>query len=162
MSVAMNRNHSLRRGEAVIGASFLAAYIECSPAVQEVVREMIGIINNDESDTDDLNAAANTLIEALWPSRAADIRAADELWCQSSEMAGIALEALGEQTAFADRVRDLMKAKGISQEQLARAAGITQPAVSNILNRSCRPQRRTVARFAAALGVEPDQLWPAS
>jgi lambda repressor-like predicted transcriptional regulator len=158
----MNRTNRLRRGEATIGASFLAAYLECSPEIQAVVREMIDIINSDDSDPDDLNAAVNTLCEALWPSAAAEIRDADVLLCQSDDMAEVEQELGREQDAFANRVRALMKDKGLSQEQLARSAGITQPAVANILNRRCRPQRRTVARFAAALGVEPEQLWPST
>ena len=58
------------------------------------------------------------------------------------------------------RVRKLMKVKGITQEDLANAAEITQPAVSNLLTRGCRPQRRTVEKFAGALGVNPSELWP--
>lgn len=160
MTAAISRMNTLRRGEATIGASVLAAYIECSPEIQAVVLEMIGIINSDDSDTDDRNAAINTLCEALWPSHAAEIREMDEGVRASAEMARAAHEIEEEQTAFADRVRALMKEKGVSQEQLAQAAGITQPAVSNILNRNCRPQRRTVLRFATALDVDPLELWP--
>jgi lambda repressor-like predicted transcriptional regulator len=143
-----------------MGASALAAYIECTPEIQAVVREMIEIINSDDSEAEDLNAAINTLCEALWPSRAADIRASDECLRQSDEMAAVAEELDHEQEEFSERVRLLMKEKGVSQEELARSVGITQPAVSNILNRNCRPQRRTVARFASALGVDPKELWP--
>ncbi len=160
MPATMSRTNSLRRGEATIGASVLAAYIECSPAIQAVVREMINIINSDDSEPEDLNAAVNTLWEALWPAKSADVCTTDECLRESDEMGRIA-DTLGqEHEAFSARVRGLMREKSLSQEQLARAAGITQPAVSNILNRNCRPQRRTVARFAAALGVEPDELWP--
>ena len=65
-----------------------------------------------------------------------------------------------EEANFANRLRQLMEAKGLTQAQLADAVGIGQPAVSMILNRSCRPQRKTVLRFAEALGVSPEHLWP--
>ena len=65
-----------------------------------------------------------------------------------------------EEANFAKRLRQLMEAKGLTQAQLADAVGIGQPAVSMILNRSCRPQRKTVLRFAEALGVSPEHLWP--
>jgi len=65
-----------------------------------------------------------------------------------------------EEVNFAKRLRQLMEAKGLTQAQLADTVGIGQPAVSMILNRSCRPQRKTVLRFAEALGVSPDHLCP--
>jgi len=68
-------------------------------------------------------------------------------------------EIRSEQEEFAARLRTLMKEKGINQEGLSKAAGIGQSAVSNILTRCCRPQRRTVKKFAEALGVSPSQLW---
>jgi transcriptional regulator with XRE-family HTH domain len=53
-----------------------------------------------------------------------------------------------------------MQAKKWTQEMLAEKAGVGQPAISNMLNRQCRPQRRTIQKFAAVLGVSPDELWP--
>lgn len=65
-----------------------------------------------------------------------------------------------EEAAFAARVRKLMHEKGMTQADLAEATGVTQPAIANILNRNCRPQQRTIARFAEALEVDPSELWP--
>ena len=53
-----------------------------------------------------------------------------------------------------------MKQRSITQEQLAEAIGVGQPAVSMLLSRTCRPRKRTVERIAVALGVEPSELWP--
>lgn len=150
----------MRRGEATMAASFIGAYFECSPAIQEVVREMIAIVNSDESDPEEIEAACNTLNEALFPRRTAELIARDKALFTTPEFAAAAQELDAEHEQFADRVRQLMDEKGITQVQLAAEAGITQPAVSNILNRNARPQRRTVARFAAALGVNADELWP--
>ena len=65
-----------------------------------------------------------------------------------------------QEAKFADRLKELMKAKAITQLQLASRIGCSQPAVSQMLNRQCRPQRSTILNLAAALDVEPHELWP--
>jgi lambda repressor-like predicted transcriptional regulator len=65
-----------------------------------------------------------------------------------------------QEAVFADRVRELMEVQGLSQAELAAKVGIGQPAVSMMLSRACRPQRKTVERFAQALGVRAEALWP--
>jgi transcriptional regulator with XRE-family HTH domain len=71
-----------------------------------------------------------------------------------------AIELDQEEAAFSDRLKRLMSERDMTQEKLAKLTGVSQPAISNILNRCCRPQRKTVGRFAEALGVSPDELWP--
>ncbi|MGA7500029.1 MAG: helix-turn-helix domain-containing protein, partial [Isosphaeraceae bacterium] len=65
-----------------------------------------------------------------------------------------------EEETFANSLVGHMKAKGISQVELAAAIGVGQPAISMMLSRDCRPQRRTVEKLARALGVPPNDLWP--
>ncbi len=65
-----------------------------------------------------------------------------------------------EEAVFADRVAALMKAKGLTQAELAAAIEVGQPAVAMMLARKSRPQRRTVERIAKALGVTPEEIWP--
>jgi transcriptional regulator with XRE-family HTH domain len=65
-----------------------------------------------------------------------------------------------EEETFAARLRARMDERGFTQESLALKLGIGQPAISNMLNRQCRPQRRTVLRLAEALGVPAAELWP--
>ncbi len=36
----------------------------------------------------------------------------------------------------------------------------SQPAISQMLNRNCRPQKKTILRLAQALDVLPQELWP--
>lgn len=160
MVATLKSAKTLRAGEVNLAASFIGAFFECSPAVQDVVREMIAIIEDDEASFEDKDAAANTLYEALFPLRTADFCDMEEGAYKSPSFlqAGEDLEA--EHEAFSDRVRALMEKNNVTQEALANAAGISQPAVSNILTRKSRPQRRTVAKFAAALGVAPEELWP--
>lgn len=61
---------------------------------------------------------------------------------------------------FIGRVRNLMERKRISQTDLAGRIGCTQPAISQMLNRRCRPQRQTILKIADALGVDARDLWP--
>jgi len=65
-----------------------------------------------------------------------------------------------QEAKFADRLKELMKAKAITQVQLSTRIGCSQPAISQMLNRQCRPQRNTILNLAAALDVEPHELWP--
>jgi len=143
-----------------MAASMIGAFMECSPTIQAVVLDMIAIINSDDSDPDDVDAALNTLIEALFHEKTAQICEQDEALFNSPQLKAAAEEIESEHAHFATRVRQLMEEKGVTQAQLAHEANITQPAVSNLLNRHARPQRRTVSRFAAALGVSPEELWP--
>ncbi len=71
-----------------------------------------------------------------------------------------AMRADSQEAAFADRLRELMAIKCITQEELSRRAGCTQPAVSQMLGRKCRPQKKTILKLADALGVPPRDLWP--
>ena len=65
-----------------------------------------------------------------------------------------------EEETFADRVRELMETKRISQQELAARAGCSQPAISQMLNRTCRPQKKTILKLAEALNVQARDLWP--
>ncbi|TWT31152.1 helix-turn-helix protein [Posidoniimonas corsicana] len=65
-----------------------------------------------------------------------------------------------QEAAFADKVRQLMQEQGKSQIELGEQMGVSQSAISNMLSRKCRPQRRTIDRAAEALGVPPTDLWP--
>src|SRR5262249_16777445 len=65
-----------------------------------------------------------------------------------------------QEETFAQRLRELMDAKQISQQELAERLGCSQPAISQMLSRTCRPQKRTISRLAEALKVNPRELWP--
>lgn len=61
-------------------------------------------------------------------------------------------------TLFGERLRELRKQVGISQEELAHRAGLDRTYVS-----SCERGRRNltlecIVKFAAALGVKPSEL----
>ena len=147
-------------------APLFRAYMEASSEVQEVIRDMCTIMNDASTDADDREAALATLIEALFPIShkgklgidIEDLRhqCADECDAHRRED-----EALDEQErTFSDRLRALLSEKGMRQEDLAERIGVQQPAISMMLNRGCRPQRRTVDKIATALGVRASDLWP--
>ncbi len=121
---------------------------------------MSDIIIDPESTDEERTVAFDAMTEALFPGMAVDILESYRERMKSPEAAAAAAELKTDEKHFVDRLRSLMNTKGITQEQLAAAANISQPAVSNILARRCRPQKRTVERFAGILGVDPTQLWP--
>lgn len=65
-----------------------------------------------------------------------------------------------QEVIFADRVKAILEQKNITQEQLAEQIDCARSAVSEMLSRKARPQRKTIFKMAAALNVEPTALWP--
>ena len=53
-----------------------------------------------------------------------------------------------------------MRERRLTQADLAQRAGLSQPAISMMLARKYRPQRRTVRLLAQVLGVAESELWP--
>ncbi|MFN0056550.1 MAG: helix-turn-helix domain-containing protein [Planctomycetales bacterium] len=149
-----------------IVSPWIRAYSECSDAIQAVVREMLDIIASDSAEDDEREMAISTVREALFPSNrpgglGSDLEELEE--DAKSHIPGYAelLRQMDEEeSTFADRVGSLMKDKSLTQEALANAIGVGQSAISMMLMRQSRPQKRTVVRIAEALGVTPSELWP--
>jgi len=139
---------------------FLHAYRECSPAIREVVDEMTEILVDAEATEDDRLMATTTIIEAIFPGLSVDMMEGFSNGMQSSSAVNVRVELDAEEATFAERLRAIMEAKNVSQEQLALLTGVGQPAISNMLKRQCRPQRRTIVRLAQALDVAESELWP--
>ena len=143
--------------------SFIAvrnAYDECDPEIREVVDDMLVICDDENASDDEKRRAMHTVTEALFPSLAADVCRMEKVRGQTHEAVAFEREMDEEEAAFAKKVRRHMKSQGLTQKQLAKKVGIGQPAISNMLNRQCRPQNRTIAQLADALGVSPRDLWP--
>lgn len=66
--------------------------------------------------------------------------------------------AIRPRTNLSINTHCLRTAAGMSQGELARAAGMTQPAVSRVERGEANPRLQTIARLAAALGVEASAL----
>jgi lambda repressor-like predicted transcriptional regulator len=148
-------------------APIVLALAECDEELRAEAIELFKQLASGELDEEQRFATVALLAEILFPN--ADSKGAPgldlvEAKAIASSLDPEAKEILGrmdeEESFFADRLRELMEAKGLTQAALATKVGIGQPAISMMLNRACRPQRKTVLRFAEALGVPPEQLWP--
>jgi predicted transcriptional regulator len=63
-----------------------------------------------------------------------------------------AYEALEEEFALASAVMDVRTRAGLTQEELARRMGTTQPVVARLESGRTRPSMRTLERLAQATG----------
>jgi len=60
-------------------------------------------------------------------------------------------------------LRDARKRLGLTQEQLATISGVGQTTISQLETGGAdRPAWDVVGRLSAALGVEPEEIWPLS
>ncbi len=152
---------SILKTETAQFAMFLHAYRECSPEIREVVDEMTDILVSEDATEEDRTMAVATMVEAIFPSLSVDMIDGFSNQMQSTATRKLRDDLDAEEATFANRLRSIMETKNVSQEQLALLTGVSQPAISNMLNRKCRPQRRTVVRLAQALEVNEDELWSA-
>lgn len=145
-------------------ATCLCAFRGCSDEIQAVIVEMATIANDPEATPEERDDAIATIAEALFPdgddgSLGVDLEASESLDAQGPEKA--VLDAMdAEEATFSDRLAVLLRDKQVTQVQLAEQIGVGQPAISMMLARKCRPQRRTIKKIAGALGVAPEDLWP--
>jgi DNA-binding Xre family transcriptional regulator len=148
------------------GARLLMAFIECSAELQQHAKAMLQVLLDPESDEDDRFLASSTLADILFPNThegdkmlGLDLKVAEEIAKGSPEAAAALSEMDREEENFAIRLEAIMQQRGINQTELARRVGIGQSAISMMLKRACRPQKRTITRLAEALSVRPDDLW---
>jgi len=121
----------------------LAAIAECDDEVREAVLRMVGVVENPQATPAERQHALATI--------------ADVLLLKPDDDEG---QTPSQQAAFADRLRELMTEKCVTQQELAQRIGSSQPAISQMLNRNCRPQKKTILKLAEALSVQPQELWP--
>ena len=149
---------------------FLGAITECCDEVQEVVASMLSVIKMPSATEEERLQALASIAEALSLNpdelrqhtesdqdpfaQIADARA------KLAQVTSVPTRPDSMQAAFADRLRDIMEAKRISQNELADRVGCSQPAISQMLTRQCRPQKKTILKLADALGVASSALWP--
>lgn len=164
---AHGEQDDIKQANAMLFAQiFGQAYMEASDEIQTGIREMVRIVINPESDEDEKDMALFTLAEALFPEYdrgklGIDLEDAQKAVAEKSDESASALaETDQEEAVFAERLKAKMEEKGFNQSQLAERANIGQPAISMMLKRDCRPQKRTVENLAEALGVLPEELWP--
>ena len=61
-----------------------------------------------------------------------------------------------------NRIKELMKKKGVNGRSLAALVGTTQPNMSALLSGKCSPNLNSLERVASALGVELYELFAPS
>ena len=146
---------------------FLGALAECSDEIQGVVFQMVSIVENPQASPLERQRALMTIADALFLNPDDEGEYGQDL--AASETSAAAVYAnLGrevqrmdcQEATFADRLRELMTIKRVTQEELSNRVGCSQPAISQMLNRKCRPQKKTILKLADALQVQPQELWP--
>lgn len=154
---------------------FMRAFMECSDELREHALEMLEAMGDPDADATEREFAAITLADLLYPNThegdkrlgidltEAEKLARDPANMHAAESGSIAaLDAMdAEEATFAERLVAVMKERNLTQTALAEKVCLHQSAISMMLSRQCRPQKRTVAKLAAALGVKPGELWPA-
>lgn len=147
-------------------AQVFQAYLECSDSVQAAVREMTEIVVDENASRDEVDAALSTIAEALFPSHSHDGLGVDLKHCdmKSSDTPKEYSDAIDEldieEITFSEKVNAILAERAMTQSDLAAAVGIGQPAISMLLSRNSRPQRKTVEKIAKALGVTAKDIWP--
>ena len=164
---ATHSRSTLEKSALTAAMPVVLALAECSPELREEAIGLFKDLDSDELDREQRAATLALLAEILYPNADADglpgldleevERLAPE---QNAEAKSVLAEMDREEANFATKVQELMVARGLTQVEMAEKIGIGQPAISMMLNRACRPQKKTVRRFAEALGVEPSELWP--
>ena len=147
---------------------FLARVAECSDAVQQVVIKLLGVIKSPDTTPAERQRALMTVADALFSNPdetdggyGQDLAMSEQYAAAKVPRLAREVEKMNTQEAtFAQRLRELMEAKRISQQELADRAHCSQPAISQMLNRACRPQKKTILKLAEALNVQARDLWP--
>jgi len=149
-------------------------YLECSDDVQSVVRSMFAVLEHSLTTNEDRQRAITTIADTLFVNPMEghgnygfDFLTAERDAARKHEqverrsVVAARLDQLDSQEAtFAQRLRKILEEKNVTQEELAARIDCTQSAVSKMLSRDARPQRKTIFKMALALNVQPTDLWP--
>lgn len=152
--------------------SFCRALQECSSQIREDVLQMLEIADDDQASQLERSRALMTIADQLHLLPTQSLRDNEGRLgmglVESEGLAAAEVPALAvhiakmdsQEADFAERLRNLMKTKHITQKELAKRIECSQPAISQMLNRKCRPQRKTLLKLATALNVDVRELWP--
>lgn len=132
--------------------------------LRRMVEGMLDIIENPDSVHNDRKRACGTIRDILAAHDEGQFAinlAAHEYNEAANDSAADhrATHLDSQEAAFAEKLRDLMRARAMTQAELASRVGCSQPAISQMLKRQCRPQKTTILKLASALGVDARHLW---
>jgi len=159
-------SQEIPKEQLAFGAAFLRAFMECDGEVQKYVVQLARLAGSPEATDREKTMALYSIAEALRPVMrnghlGISVDEADQIAVEDRPDGAAALARLQNQRkVFSERLAALIERKNVSQTELAKAIGVSQPAISLLLARKCRPQRRTVEKVAEALNVEIRELWP--
>lgn len=150
-----------------LASPIVRALMECDPKLRDAAIELFEQLGSGDLDAEQTYATAVLIAEILFPNTdhngmyGLDAEEVEKIEVKADPSVGPVIAKMDQQEAtFADRLRRAMEERGTTQSELAAKVGIGQPAISMMLKRECRPQRRTVEKIAAALDVPPEHLWP--
>ncbi|MEX0701191.1 MAG: helix-turn-helix transcriptional regulator [Planctomycetales bacterium] len=148
-------------------SSIVTALMECDDELRAEAVELFKQLDSGELEEDERAATIALLAEILFPNAdnagfpGLDLEEAEAVAREEFPEAREILDRMDrEEATFAERLRAVMEEKSVTQKALAERVGVGQPAIAMMLARQCRPQQRTVAKLAQALGVDRSDLWP--
>ena len=152
-----------------VAAPIILAIKQSSPELRDAAYELFKDLQSGELDAYQLQATKALIVDILYPNGDScelfglDLAQAEKSGATADpDAVSVIAEMDREEATFAARLQSLLTTKGVTQAELAAKVGVGQPAISMMLNRVCRPQRKTVEKIATALGVAPEELWPTS
>ena len=167
MQTTLHKPTQLEMSALNAAAPIVLALQECSPELREEAFALFADLASGELDDYQRVATLTLIAEILFPNAddaglpGLDLAEAEHLApSQNPEAQEVLDEMDHEELTFARQLQRLMDERGFTQAELALKMGLGQPAISMMLNRNCRPQKKTIRRFAEVLGVTPVELWP--
>jgi lambda repressor-like predicted transcriptional regulator len=167
MTALHNSPTTLETSALTSAAPIVLALQECSPELREEAIMLFGNLASGQLDASEYLRTVTLLAEILFPNTDAhglpglELLEAERIApSQNPEAQGVLDDMNAEEATFATRLQSYMTERGWTQVELAEKVGLGQPAISMMLQRNCRPQKKTILRFAEAFQVEPVQLWP--
>jgi DNA-binding XRE family transcriptional regulator len=140
----------------------LQAFFQLDTKQQQEVQKQIQRVSDSQISSAERDLAEKTLAAMLRTTAgkhgAGRVLNRDERFGPAHHELRARMEQVEE--AFATTLARLMAERQLTQAQLAERIGVGQSAISMLLKRRCRPQRRTIGKLAEALGVPVEELWP--
>jgi lambda repressor-like predicted transcriptional regulator len=173
LAAAQEKNMTLSQRTVEVTAEHLLAsrtfaeaflrYLNCSPAIQRVVVDLVKLVKDDGISEKEREHTLRALAVTLFTydhDRLVGEVAAETKNKAATESDIVRTRLDQEEAVFADNLKRLLLERNLTQAELAEKAGLSQPAISMLLSRKYRPQRRTVRLIAQALNVAAADLWP--
>lgn len=145
-----------RTMSAVERKQLLTALLESNEDVHQVVQMQLGILKNPKSKPADRKRAIQKVESALFHNTSSKT---PQHLVQTNRLPQPS-HLQSQEALFSQKLMELMTSKCISQQELADRIGCSQPAISQMLHRKCRPHKQTLLQLAQALNVSPQELWP--